>query len=257
MCPEPGAPVSDAVHLAPSVTPVASATVSLYHGGSWLSRKDLIVKNQVIEQKNGGCCGPLVLLALIVLVVLALVFVAPQTPTGKPVPQWHQNIEKILHVGNPAQSNSNGRSVQRASAKPSHLSAPSGSCFDLARAAAAQAGIDSTLYARQINQESGCQSALCSPAGACGAAQLMPEMAASLGVDPMNEQQSLQAGAHLMAGYLKMYGGSWPLALACYNAGSGRVKEALAVYGASWYAHMPAETQQYITAILGNGGQAE
>ncbi len=121
----------------------------------------------------------------------------------------------------------------------------------------AQAGIDPTLYARQINQESGCQSAICSPAGACGAAQLMPEMAASLGVDPMNVQQSLQAGAHLMAGYLKMYGGSWPLALACYNAGSGRVKEALAVYGASWYAHMPAETQQYITAILGNGGQAE
>ena len=215
------------------------------------------MRNQIpVQQKSGGCCGPLVLLVLIVLVVLALVFVAPQTPTGKPAPQWYQTIEKILHINNPAQSTSNGKAAQQASTKSSPLSAPSGSCFDLARAAAAQAGIDPTLYTRQINQESGCQSALCSPAGACGAAQLMPEMAASLGVDPMNVQQSLQAGAHLMAGYLKIYGGSWPLALACYNAGSGRVKEALADYGASWYVHMPAETQQYITAILGNGGQA-
>jgi soluble lytic murein transglycosylase-like protein len=188
---------------------------------------------------------------VIVLVVLALVFVAPQTPTDKPVPQWYQTIEKILHVGNPAQSNLNGRSVQRASTKPSHLSAPSGSCFDLARAAAAQAGIDPTLYVRQINQESGCQSALCSSAGACGAAQLMPEMAMSLGVDPMNVQQSLQAGAHLMAGYLKIYNGSWALALACYNAGTSRVKQVLTDYGSDWYAHLPLETQHYITAILG------
>jgi soluble lytic murein transglycosylase-like protein len=54
-----------------------------------------------------------------------------------------------------------------------------------------------------------------------------------------------------MAGYLKMYSGSWALALACYNAGSGRVKQTLAAYGANWLEHMPLETQQYITAILG------
>jgi soluble lytic murein transglycosylase-like protein len=208
----------------------------------------------VRTQKQAGCCGPIILLVLLALVLLAIVFVAPQVPPNKPIPQWYQTIYKLLHDGKPAQQT--GAVHRTASAKTSQLSSPAGSCFDLARVAAAQVGIDPTLYARQINQESGCQSALCSPADACGAAQLMPEMAASLGVDPTNVQQSLQAGAHLMAGYLKMYSGSWPLALACYNAGSGRVKEVLADYGASWYAYIPLETQQYITAILGNGGQA-
>jgi soluble lytic murein transglycosylase-like protein len=204
---------------------------------------------------GGGCCGPLVLLILLVLVVFAIVFVAPQTPTDRPAPFWYQNIEKFLHGGKPAQSNSNGKAAQRAMGT-SQQSALSGSCFAMVRAAAVQAGIDPALYARQIKQESGCQSRICSTAGACGAAQLMPEMAASLGVDPMNVQQSLQAGAHLMAGYLKMHGGSWALALACYNAGTGRVRQALADYGAGWYAHLPLETQHYITAILGNEGRA-
>ncbi len=137
----------------------------------------------------------------------------------------------------------------------SKLPTPSGSCFDLARTAAIQNGIDPTLYARQINQESGCQSSICSSAGACGVAQLMPEMASYLHVNPFNVSQSLSAGAHLMAGYLKAHNGSWALALACYNAGSGAVQSALA-YGTNWLAHLPLETQNYIASILGNGGQA-
>jgi len=202
--------------------------------------------------RRGGCCGPLILVALFVLVVLGLVFVAPQTPTGKPAPQWYQTIENLLHQSGQQVQHTIGKQT----GKTPQLASPSGPCFDLARAAAVQAGIDPTLYARQINQESGCQAIACSSADACGVAQLMPEMAAGLGVDPNNMQQSLQAGAHLMAGYLRIYNGSWPLALACYNAGSGRVKEVLTDYGADWYAHLPAETQRYITAILGNGGQA-
>ena len=204
-------------------------------------------------QKQAGCCGPIVLLVLLALVLLALVFVAPQVPPNKPIPQWYQTIYKLLHDGKPAQQI--GAVRRTVSAKTSQLSSPAGSCFDLARVAALQNGIDPTLYARQINEESGCTN-VTSPAGARGVAQLMPEMAMSLGVDAGNMWQSLQAGAHLMAGYLKIYSGSWPLALACYNAGSGAVRQALASYGANWYAHMPAETQRYITAILGNGGQA-
>ena len=135
------------------------------------------------------------------------------------------------------------------------VTSPSGSCFDLARTAAIQNGIDPTLYARQINQESGCQSSICSSVGACGVAQLMPEMATYLHVNPFNVSQSLSAGAHLMAGYLKAHNGSWAVALACYNAGSGATATAL-TYGANWIAHLPAETQNYIASILGNGGQA-
>jgi len=207
----------------------------------------------VKTQKQAGCCGPIVLLVLLALVVLGIVFVAPQVPPNKPVPQWYQTIYKLLHDGKPAQQT--GAVHRTVSAKTSQLSSPAGSCFDLARVAAVQNGIDPTLYARQINEESGCTN-VTSSAGARGVAQLMPEMAMSLGVDADNMWQSLQAGAHLMAGYLKIYSGSWPLALACYNAGSGAVRQALANYGASWYAYMPAETQRYITAILGNGGQA-
>lgn len=135
------------------------------------------------------------------------------------------------------------------------LPAPSGSCFDMAKSAAIQNGIDPTLYARQINQESGCQASICSSAGACGVAQLMPEMARSLGVNPYNVSQSLSAGAHLMAGYLKAHSGSWSVALACYNAGTGATATALS-YGASWLVHLPLETQNYITSILGTGVQA-
>lgn len=128
----------------------------------------------------------------------------------------------------------------------------SGSCFDQARYEAVQVGISPDLYVRQINQESGCQADICSSAGACGVAQLMPATAAGLGVDPMNMQQSLWAGAHLMAGYLRTYGGDWAKALACYNAGSGATAYAIATYGASWYEYMPLETQNYILAILGH-----
>jgi soluble lytic murein transglycosylase-like protein len=203
--------------------------------------------------------NPFSFILLIIIVGCILVF-APQMQQSKHLPaqpSWYQSLQQQLHQVLPSlfHSVSVQMPVAHSSTKVAHLSSPAGSCFDLARVAAVQNGIDPTLYARQINEESGCTN-VTSPAGARGVAQLMPEMAMSLGVDAGNMWQSLQAGAHLMAGYLKIYSGSWPLALACYNAGSGAVRQALANYGASWYAHMPAETQQYITAILGNGGQA-
>jgi soluble lytic murein transglycosylase-like protein len=126
----------------------------------------------------------------------------------------------------------------------------SGACFDMARTSAIQAGIDANLYARQIDQESGCTN-VTSSAGAQGVAQLMPATARGLGVNPMDMQQSLQAGAHLMSGYLNMYSGDWSLALACYNAGSGETAYVVRTYGAGWFAHLPAETQHYVTAVLG------
>jgi len=184
-------------------------------------------------------------------VLLLVVVVAPMAEKYKTLPQqpgWYnqlqQNVQKIepwTHQSTPAKK----------SGTTKQTSTLSGSCFDMARQAAQQAGIDPTLFVKQINQESGCQASVCSSAGACGAAQLMPEMAASLGVDRMNVQQSLQAGAHLMAGYLKRFSGSWSLALACYNAGSGRVKQALASYGDAWLSHLPLETQNYVHNILG------
>jgi len=183
---------------------------------------------------------------------LICIFIAPMVQRNSPStgqtqqkePQWlRQWIDKLPGLyQSPQPSTKKQRSVKL-----------SGSCFDMARLAAIQNGIDPTTYARQINQESGCQASICSSAGACGAAQLMPSTAAYLGVNPMNVSQSLSAGAHLMAGYLRMYNGSWALALSCYNAGTGATAYAVKTYGNDWLNHMPAETRNYVAAILGQG----
>ena len=121
----------------------------------------------------------------------------------------------------------------------------------LARKDALQAGIRPDIFSRQINQESGFQPFVVSPAGALGIAQFMPQTAAGVGLNPWDPVASLQAAARYMAGKLASYGGDYGKALASYNAGSGAVDTAVRLYGSSWLAHMPAETQGYVRDILG------
>ena len=74
--------------------------------------------------------------------------------------------------------------------------------------------------------------------------QLMPATQATLGVaNPFDPEESLMAGARLLKDLLGRYGGSLPLALSAYNAGSARVD---AVRG------IPAipETRDYVTRIM-------
>jgi hypothetical protein len=108
-----------------------------------------------------------------------------------------------------------------------------------ARTYAQEHGIDPVLFERQINQESGFNITARSSAGALGIAQLMPGTARGLGVNPLDPLPALNAAARLMAGYLHQYG-NWRDALAAYNGGPGVVGHTL-----------PAETQNYIAAILG------
>ena len=51
------------------------------------------------NQPSGCGCGPLAYLFAFVCIVLAIIFVAPQTPTDKPAPQWYQSIENVLQSG--------------------------------------------------------------------------------------------------------------------------------------------------------------
>ena len=118
-----------------------------------------------------------------------------------------------------------------------------------ARLCAYEAGIDATLFVRQINPESGFNPHAVSSAGAIGIAQFMPQTAASLGVDPSDPVSSLRGAARLMASYLRYYG-NYACALAAYNAGGAAVNAARQ-HGVSWLSWLPVETQHYVAVILG------
>ncbi|MGL4310660.1 MAG: lytic transglycosylase domain-containing protein [Paracoccaceae bacterium] len=113
-----------------------------------------------------------------------------------------------------------------------------------ARKVARKHGVPEDLFLRLVQQESGWNPGAVSPKGATGLAQLMPETAARLGVNPEDPQENLEGGAR----YLRMMYdrfGNWKLALAAYNAGP----EAVAKHkGVPPY----DETRNYVKVILGS-----
>jgi soluble lytic murein transglycosylase-like protein len=109
-------------------------------------------------------------------------------------------------------------------------------------ATARRYGIDGRLFAALVWSESGFSPGVVSHAGALGLAQLMPGTAAGLRVDPRDPLQNLDGGARYLRTQLDAFG-RVDLALAAYNAGPGRVRQAGGV---------PAivETQLYVTRVL-------
>lgn len=98
-----------------------------------------------------------------------------------------------------------------------------------------------------------------SPVGARGLFQLMPETAKSLGLQTFlpDERTDPEKSARAAARYLRyLHGrfGDWPLALAAYNAGEGRVGRILKREKASTFAEiagvLPAETRMYVPKVL-------
>lgn len=114
---------------------------------------------------------------------------------------------------------------------------------------AISAGIDPTLYQRQINQESGWNPNAVSNAGAIGIAQIIPSTASQWNVNPWDPVASLQAAAQHMAEYQSRYG-SFAKALAAYNAGPGGLEYAMQNC-ADYYQCLPSETRAYISNITG------
>ena len=99
-----------------------------------------------------------------------------------------------------------------------------GEYHSMAREAARRHGIPEDLFLRLVQQESGWNPMAKSHKGALGLAQLMPDTARHLRVDPADPYQNLDGGArYLMVQYRAF--GTWHLALAAYNAGPGAVKK--------------------------------
>ena len=96
------------------------------------------------------------------------------------------------------------------------------------------------------------------PSGARGLFQLMPETARSLGLSTFLPDERTDPGksAHAAARDLRALRtrfGSWPLALAAYNAGEGRVQRALTERHAHDFAGiagaLPGGTRMYVPEV--------
>jgi membrane-bound lytic murein transglycosylase D len=107
--------------------------------------------------------------------------------------------------------------------------------------------------------ESGFNPRAQSPAGAKGLFQLMPGTARALGLSllPFDQRTEPARSARAAAGYLRKLHtrfGDWPLALAAYNAGEGRVARTLEAEGAKDFAgivgRLPPETRLYVPKVL-------
>ena len=114
----------------------------------------------------------------------------------------------------------------------------------LARAAARRHNVPEELFLRLVHQESRFNPKAVSHKGAIGLAQLMPDTARLLGVDPHDPFDNLEGGARYLAMQYRQFK-SWRLALAAYNAGPEAVRR---------YGGVPPfdETRTYIKRILGS-----
>lgn len=90
-------------------------------------------------------------------------------------------------------------------------------------AAAARYDLSPAFLDAVARSESGYDPKIVSPRGAIGIMQLMPATARMLGVDAWNPSQNIMGGAAYLRALLNQFDGSVDLALAAYNAGSGRV----------------------------------
>jgi len=114
---------------------------------------------------------------------------------------------------------------------------------DLIQEAAKKYRVDPALVRAVIRTESAFDSSAVSTAGAQGLMQLMPALAAELGVlNSFDPRENIMAGVKYLSWLLHVHNGDVKLALASYNAGPTVVER---------YGDVPPfpETQQYVKTI--------
>ncbi len=118
-----------------------------------------------------------------------------------------------------------------------------GPYLSVAKAAARKHGVPEDLFLRLVQQESGWNANAKSYKGAIGLAQLMPQTARKLRVNPHVPSENLEGGARYLKQQYQKFG-SWRLALAAYNAGPGAVEK---------HGGVPPykETRNYVKVIWG------
>ncbi len=118
-----------------------------------------------------------------------------------------------------------------------------GEFLTMAKDAASRHGVPEDLFLRLVQQESNWNHTAVSHAGAIGLAQLMPDTARLLRVDPTDPKQNLEGGARYLKQQYRTFG-TWKLALAAYNAGPGAVVK---------HGGVPPykETRNYVRVIAG------
>ncbi len=120
--------------------------------------------------------------------------------------------------------------------------APSGP-REMVRDAARRSGLPPEFVESVAQVESGFRPGVVSPKGALGVMQLMPATAKTLGADPYDTAQNIDAGTRMLRELLLKYDGDVIKALAAYNAGEGAVDK---------YQGMPPynETRWYVKKVI-------
>jgi soluble lytic murein transglycosylase-like protein len=115
---------------------------------------------------------------------------------------------------------------------------------NIAERYASQYRVPPALVKAVIEAESGYDMTALSPKGAMGLMQLMPDTAASLGVeDAFEPEANIRGGVGFLKELLDRYDNDYKKALAAYNAGAGAVDR---------YDGVPeyAETKGYVDKVL-------
>jgi soluble lytic murein transglycosylase-like protein len=126
-----------------------------------------------------------------------------------------------------------------------YFAVPAPQAYDaIIHEAASTYDLDPALIRSVIETESAFNAAAVSPAGASGLMQLMPAVAAELGVGNIfDPRENVLAGAQLLRALVDRYDGNIPLVLASYNAGPAAV--------ARYRGRIPPfrETQEYVKKV--------
>lgn len=113
----------------------------------------------------------------------------------------------------------------------------------------AAAGFD-RIAAITVQSESGGDPNAVSPKGARGLMQVMPATARDpgYGIRPSDgtQQDDVRVGRQYLAKMLELYNGDHAKMWAAYNAGPGRLDQAIKRGGRNWLQFMPLETRNYV-----------